>query len=118
MFVSIYYGFSLKRIYGFSLKRIYGFILPFRPSILRERAATLLYLLPFELCCRARTNAAYNPLVLILHVFLLHTGNDLLLPKKHFFPHFLSIVVFWRAFGFCDFQPAQGTFLRVFVITI
>jgi len=50
--------------------------------------------MPVCLYCRARMYAAYTPLVLTLHVFFLHIGNDFFGPKKHFLPQRFNMTVF------------------------
>jgi len=67
--------------------------MPIRTNILFAFFATVLYFFPLELYCLARIYAAYTPFGETLHVFFLHIGNDLRVPKKHLLPHFFNMTV-------------------------
>jgi len=93
--------------------RYYSFL---RLSSFFALFAIIWYFLPLELYCLARIYAEYTPFLLLLQVFFLQIGNDLFGPKKHFFPHFLSILVLCDWLGESFFHPLVT--LRLWVLRL
>lgn len=105
----------VRFIFGFNWRYAFSAI------VLYFRVPVLLYI-----PC-ARMYADHTPFVLILHVFRVHTGNDLLGPRKHlrvvcaflllcFVTHLFHMVVrSCRDWGLYTSQSFHGGDARVFI---